>query len=98
MECARTPSITRLSCCGSKLGLQLLGKHGVAGRWREQLLQGHQALAEITAGQLARAGVDVDVAADAVEIESQRVDEGLARIFAESFAILYGAPAGVLDA
>ena len=81
------------------LRLQLVWKHRVAGRRGKQLLQGHQTLAQEPAGELARTGIHVNVATDAVQVQRQRIDEGLPRIGLESLdgGILFGAPQTLLQ-
>src|SRR5579883_3388348 len=74
------------SCPDGILRFQLLRENGVALGRRKQLLQGDQAAAQVTAGKLSWTGIDVDVAADPVKVQSERIDERLPRIFAKRFA------------
>src|SRR5208283_2324758 len=73
---------------GSPSGFQLLRKNRVSLGRLKQLFEQHQALAQIAAGQLARPGVDIDIAANSVQVERKRVDEGLPCVFAERLAAL----------
>ena len=71
------------------------GKDGVALGRRVERLQKSQPLAQMAAGQLARSRLHVDVAADPVQVEGQRVDEGLPGVLPEQlgFAAQVGLPA-----
>ena len=63
----------------------VLGKPRILGR-REQFFERQQTPAQIAAGQLPRSRVDVDIAADAMQIQRQRIDEGLPRVVAKRLA------------
>src|ERR1035437_2148418 len=68
--------------------LQLLWQHRIPFRRRVEGHEQFQAAAQVAAGHLARAGFHVDIAASAVQVERQRIFEGLARVFLEQLGLL----------
>ena len=75
---------------GSGALREIFRENGVIFGRREQGFQGFQTLAEIAAGDLAGSGFDVDIAADAMEVERHGVAERLAGVFAEGLAVFAG--------
>ena len=63
-----------------QLILKLLRKNRVSLRLRVLYLQELEAFAEVAAGDLARAGFDVDVATDAMEKERERIGKAMAGV------------------
>src|SRR5579862_3409633 len=64
---------------------ELFREYRVAVRRREKLLQQQQTFPEISAGKLARARIHINVAANAVQVERQRIDKRLAGIGSKGF-------------
>src|SRR5512143_3088163 len=69
------------------LPVQLFGEHCVRLRRREDLVEQLEAASQVSAGKLARAGLHVDVAADAVQIQRERVDERLTAVSTEQLGV-----------
>jgi NAD(P)-dependent dehydrogenase (short-subunit alcohol dehydrogenase family) len=68
--------------------LQLLREHRVPVRWGIERHENFQAFAQIAARHLARTGIHIDVAARAVQIQSQRVLERLPPVIAEELGFV----------
>ena len=66
---------------------QLLGEEGIA-FWRMvKRLEQQQPAAQEAARQLARTRLDIDVAADAVQVERQGIDEGVPDVLEEALRV-----------
>ena len=73
------------ACRRDGLGPELFREDRIAVRRREQVLQQQKAFAEIPAGKLSRPRIHVDVAANAMQVQGQRINERLAGVGPEGF-------------
>ncbi len=73
----------------NQLAFFVFGEHGVPAGRRIEALQSVKSLSQIAARQLTRAGFHVDIAAEPVQVERQRVDKRLPDILLKqsSFAL-----------